>query len=292
MTSRQAVLLALVVSSFASAAPTTVALDVSTVDAASFEALDGVALEKTATVRLVQEGFAVIAPTAAPDVLVSVSVNAEPRSIVLSGKGPGGASTRSIPWGNETQAELHLEVTQKLVELTRVVARAPVIAVVVEPVVEPQPSRWHLGAAGGVLLREGGFDGLGVATLRWGDRLRFAADLGVGGSRGAGIGVIETTLAAGVAYALKFDRWRLEAAVLVGALLHVWSLDASNSGIRVSPLVNVPLQLSFAVTPVVNVGLRVAPGWSGAREHVSGDTVLWARGAVRLETLAVIVLSL
>lgn len=291
MTSRQAVLLALVVSSLAVAAPTTVALDVSTLDAAAFEALDGVALEKTATVRLVQEGFAVIAPTASPEVLVSVSVNAAPRSIVLSGKGPGGASTRSIPWGNETQAELHLEVTQKLVELTRVVARAPVVPVV-EPVVEPTPSRWYLGAGGGVLLREGGFDGLGVATLRWGDRLRFAADLGVGGSRGAGIGVIETTLAAGVAYALKFDRWRLEAAVLVGALLHVWSLDASNSGIRVSPLVNVPLQLSFAVTPVVNVGLRVAPGWSGAREHVSGDTVLWARGAVRLETLAVIVLSL
>lgn len=291
MTSRQAVLLALVVSSFASAAPTTVALDVSTVDAASFEALDGVALEKTATVRLVQEGFAVIAPTAAPDVLVSVSVNAEPRSIVLSGKGPGGASTRSIPWGNETQAELHLEVTQKLVELTRVVARAPVVAVV-EPVVEPQPSRWHLGAGGGVLLREGGVDGLGVATLRWGERLRFAADFGVGGSRGAGIGVIETTLAAGVAYALKFDRWRLEAAVLVGALLHLWSLDASTSGVRVSALVNVPLQASFAVTPMVNIGLRVAPGWSGAREHVSGDTVLWARGPLRLETLAVIVLSL
>lgn len=291
MTGRQVGLLALVVSSFASAAPTTVALDVSTVDAVSFEALDGVALEKTATVRLVQEGFAVIAPTAAPDVLVSVSVSAEPRSIVLSGKGPGGASTRSIPWGNETQAELHLEVTQKLVELTRVVARAPVVAVV-EPVVEPQPSRWHLGAAGGVLVREGGLDGLGVGLLRWGDRLRFAADLGVGGSRGAGIGVIETTLAAGVAYALKFDRWRLEAAVLVGALLHLWSLDTSTSGVRVSALVNVPLQASFAVTPVVNVGLRVAPGWSGAREHVSGDTVLWARGALRLETLAVIVLSL
>ena len=106
MTGRQVGLLALVVSSFASAAPTTVALDVSTVDAASFEALDGVALEKTATVRLVQEGFAVIAPTASPDVLVAVSVSAEPRSIVLSGRGPGGASTRSIPWGNETQAEL------------------------------------------------------------------------------------------------------------------------------------------------------------------------------------------
>lgn len=291
MTSRQAVLLALVLSSSAIAAPTPVALDVSTLDAASFEALDAVALEKTATVRLVQEGFAVIAPTASPDVLVTVSVNAEPRSIVLSGKGPGGTGTRSIPWGTETQAELHLEVTQKLVELTRVVARAPVVPLV-EPVVEPTPSRWHLGAGGGVLLREGGVDGLGVATLRWGERLRFAADFGLGGSRGARIGIIETTLAAGISYALQFDRWQLEAAVLVGALLHVWSLDASSSGVRVSPLVNVPLQLSFAVTPLVSVGLRVAPGWSGAREHVSGDMTLWKRGPVRLETLAVVSITL
>ncbi|MBM4777738.1 MAG: hypothetical protein GQE15_08550 [Archangiaceae bacterium] len=289
MTSRQAVLLALVVSSFAIAAPTTVALDVSTVDAAAFEALDGVALEKTATVRLVQEGFAVIAPTASPDVLVTVSVNAEPRSIVLSGKGPGGSGTRSIPWATETQAELHLEVTQKLVELTRVVARAPVVTVV-EPVVERTAPRWQLGAGGGVLLREGGVDGLGVATLRWGERLRFAADFGLGGSRGAGIGIIETTLAVGIAYALQFDRWHLEAAVVLGALLHVWSLDTSTSGVRVSPLVNVPLQVSFAVTPLVSIGLRLAPGWSGAREHVSGDTVLWTRGPLRLETAGVVAL--
>lgn len=290
MTGRQLVLLALVVSASAFAAPTTVALDVSTVDEVAFEALDGVALEKTATVRLVQEGFAVIAPTASPDVLVSVAVNAAPRSIVLSGKGPGGTGTRSIPWGAETQAELHLEVTQKLVELTRVVARAPVVAVV-EPVIEPAPARWHLGAGGGVLLREGGIDGLGVALLRWGERLRFAADLGLGGSRGSGIGIIETTLGAGLAYALEFDRWHLEAAVLVGALLHVWSLDASTSGVRISPLVTVPLQVSYAVTPLVSIGLRVAPGWSGAREHVSGDAVLWTRGALRLETTGVVALS-
>lgn len=291
MTSRQAVLLALVVSSFAIAAPTTVALDVSTVDAAAFEALDGVALEKTATVRLVQEGFAVIAPTASPDVLVTVSVNAEPRTIVLSGKGPGGTGTRSIPWATETQAELHLEVTQKLVELTRVVARAPVVAVV-EPIVEPAAPRWHLGAGGGVLLREGGVDGLGVATLRWGERLRFAADFGLGGSRGAGIGVIETTLAVGIGYALQLDRWHLEAAVVLGALLQVWSLDTSTSGVRVSPLVAVPLQVSFAVTPLVSIGLRLAPGWSSAREHLSGDTVLWARGPLRLETVGVLTLHL
>ncbi|MBL8937476.1 MAG: hypothetical protein JNM69_23140, partial [Archangium sp.] len=73
-------------------------------------------------------------------------------------------------------------------------------------------------------------------------------------------------------------------------LLHVWSLDTSTAGVRVSPLVNVPLQLSFAVTPLVSVGLRVAPGWSGGREHVLGDTVLWTRGPLRLETAGVVAL--
>jgi len=94
MMSRQAVTLALVISSLAVAAPTSVALDLSTLDQTAFEALDGVALEKTATVRLVQEGFAVVATTAAPQVLVSVSVRQAPRSV------------RTISLGDSTQNAL------------------------------------------------------------------------------------------------------------------------------------------------------------------------------------------
>lgn len=278
-------LFALVCSSVALAAPVTVALDVSTVDAASFEALDGVALEKTATVRLVQEGFAVVAPTASPNVLVSVSVRESPRAIVLSGTGPGGTDSRSIVWASETLAELHLEVTQKVVELTRLVARAPVVHV--EPISEPEapaPRLWSVGASGGVLLRDGGLDALGVATVRFGERFRFAADLGVDASRGTGIGIVEGFLAGGVGYALSWNRWQLEASLTIGALLHWWSLDRASSGVRAGVLVRVPIQLTFMVTPAFGVGLRVAPGWSSAREHSGGDLVLWARGAARFET--------
>ncbi len=285
MRSRQALTLALVISSLATAAPTTVALDLSTLEVTSFEALDGVALEKTATVRLVQEGFAVVATTAAPDVLVSLSVTQTPRAIVLTGKGPGGASARSIAWAGEALLELHLEVTQKLVELTRVIARAP------EPVVVPLAPviarrLWEFGAAGGVLVREGGVDGLGVVTFRRGDQLRLAVDLGVGGSRGVGLGVFEASVSAGVSYALRFDRWQLEAGLVLGGLLHAWNLSGSTAGTRFSPLVSVPIQLSFGLTPSLRLGLRVAPGWSGAREHVSGDVALWTRGPLRLEALA------
>lgn len=284
--------LALVISTFAVAAPTTVALDLSTLEPTAFEALDGVALEKTATVRLVQEGFAVVATTAAPDVLVSLSVTSTPRAIVLTGKGPGGPGSRSIAWVTEALPELHLEVTQKLVELTRLVARAP------EPVVvAPEPTiavqrLWEFGAAGGVLVREGGDDGLGVVMLRRGDQLRFAVDLGLGGSRGTGVGVFEASLSAGVAYALRFDRWQLEAAVVAGGLLHAWSLTGSTTGTRFSPLVAVPIQFSFGLTPALRLGLRVAPGWSGAREHVSGDVVLWSRGPLRLEAMGAVLLAL
>jgi hypothetical protein len=291
MMSCQAVTLALVISSLAGAAPTAVALDLSTLEAGAFEALDGVALEKTATVRLVQEGFAVVATTASPDVLVSLSVTQTPRAIVLTGTGPSGASARSIPWTGEALPELHLEVTQKLVELTRVVARVPEPVVVpVEPVIAPR--RWEVGAAGGVLVREGGVDGLGLVTLRRGDQLRLAVDLGLGGSSGTGIGVFEATLTGGLAYALRFDRWQLEAAVVVGGLLHAWTLSGSSAGTRFSPLVSVPIQLSVGLTPALRLGLRVAPGWSGAREHLNGDVVLWTRGPLRLEALAAVFLAL
>ena len=291
MMSRLALTLALVGSSFAGAAPTTVALDLSTLEAGAFEALDGVALEKTATVRLVQEGFAVVATTATPDVLISLSASQTPRALVLTGRGPGGASSRSIPWATEALPELHLEVTQKLVELTRLIARAPEPVVVpVEPVIAPR--LWEFGAAGGVLLRQGGVDGLGVVTLRRGDHLRVAVDVGLGGSSGSGVGVFEGSLTAGIAWALRFDRWQLEAALVAGGLLHLWSLTTSTTGTRFSPLVSVPIQLSFGLTPSLRLGLRVAPGWSGAREHLSGDVVLWTRGPLRLEALAAVFLAL
>ena len=77
----RAVLLSLFLPLAASAAtPTTVATDLSGLDEASFAALDGVAFEKTATVRLVQEGFAVVARTATPQVLVSVSLRPDARA--------------------------------------------------------------------------------------------------------------------------------------------------------------------------------------------------------------------
>lgn len=291
MMSRLALTLALVGSSFAVAAPTTVALDLSTLEAGAFEALDGVALEKTATVRLVQEGFAVVATTATPDVLISLTASQTPRALVLTGRGPGGASSRSIPWASEALPELHLEVTQKLVELTRGIARAPEPVVVpVEPVITLR--LWEFGAAGGVLVRQGGVDGVGVVTLRRGDQLRLAVEVGLGGSAGSGVSVLEATLTAGVAWALRFDRWQLEAALVAGGLLHAWSLTGSTTGTRVSPLVSVPIQLSFGLTPSLRLGLRVSPGWSGAREHLSGDVVLWTRGPLRLDALAAVFLAL
>jgi hypothetical protein len=54
-------------SSWARNAPT-VAVDLATLDVVTYQELDGLSLEKRVVVRLVQEGFAVVAPTEQPDI--------------------------------------------------------------------------------------------------------------------------------------------------------------------------------------------------------------------------------
>lgn len=265
------------------ATPTTVAIDLSGLDEASFAALDGVAFEKTATVRLVQEGFAVVARTATPQVLVSLRLNAEPRALVLSAPGPDGPLTREVPWGSEPLGELHLELTQKLAELTRTVSKAPT------PVASaPPPPRWELSAAFGVLVREGGTEPLGMLGLRWGNLVRVAIDVGLSGGRGVGISVFEGTLSAGpgLAFAVS-EHFRLELSLLLGALLHSWAIDDAaaddRTGTHFNAVVTLPLVASWAFSPAFHLGLRVAPGWGQGRAHLSGETELWSRGAFRLD---------
>ena len=203
------------------------------------------------------------------------------------------ALTREVPWGAEPLAELHLELTQKLAELTRAVSKAPAPA----PLAPTPPApRWDLSAAMGVLVRPGGTEPLGVLGVRWGNLLRLAVDVGLSGGRGAGISVFEGTLSAGPAVAFPVsERFRVELAVLLGALMHAWSIDDAaaddRGGAHFNAIVTVPLGASFAVSPAVRTGLRIAPGWGQARAHLSGENELWSRGAFRLEASAFLSVS-
>ena len=276
----------LLVPGWAHALPS-VALDLTGLDGDSFAALDGVALEKSATVRLVQDGFAVVARTASPDVVLRVGLRPEPRVLVLSSHGPGGDATSDVPWADEPLVELHLELVQKLVELTRATATAKLV--IMPPAPPPPRERpWHLSLGGGGLVREGGFDPLGLLGVRWGLRYRVALEAGFSGRTSATLSVFEAQLSAGGALALPLTTsLELEFAVLIGALVHhFWLADRATfepEGTRFNALVTVPVTLWLAVNEAVRVGLRFALGWGQARAHLDGEQTLWTRGAPRAE---------
>lgn len=100
-----------------SRAQATVAVDLTRLDTKAFDAIDGARLERELVVRLVQDGFAVVAPTESPVVIVVVT--AEPASLRLDAVGPGGRAERQVPRAGVAPAELHLEVAQKASDLAR-----------------------------------------------------------------------------------------------------------------------------------------------------------------------------
>ena len=111
---------------------TSVSVDVTTLDDATFQRLDGTALEKQIVVRLVQDGFAVVAPTWQPAVVLTV--HSLGQSVLLQAYGPAGMHKREVAAvvaGKPVPAtELRLELVQKAAELVRAasarkVARAP-----------------------------------------------------------------------------------------------------------------------------------------------------------------------
>jgi len=98
-----------------------VAVDVTTLDDASFQRLDGSALEKQIVVRLVQEGFAVVGTSWQPAVVLTV--HSMGKSVLLQAYGPAGMHRREVAAEVGARkvpaAELRLELSQKAVELVR-----------------------------------------------------------------------------------------------------------------------------------------------------------------------------
>ncbi|MBL8915028.1 MAG: hypothetical protein JNM17_30265 [Archangium sp.] len=273
-----------------------VALDLTALDAESFAALDGVALEKSATVRLVQDGFAVVTRTANPDVIVRVEVRPEPRVLLLTSRGPGGDATREVPWGSEPLVELHLELVQKLAELTRAVAEAKpaVVAPVVEeppviiPPATPREREWRFLLFGGGLLREGGLDPLGLLSARWGTRFRVAVEAGLSGMIRTDLTVFESQLSAGGALAVRLPAsLEFEVAALAGVLVHSFVITHrvlfESQGVRANLLLTLPLTLSWSPREFFSVGVRAALGWGQGREHVDGTFLYWTRGPIRFD---------
>ena len=89
----------------------TVGIDLSRLDREAFDELDGVELEERLLVRLVQDGFAVVAVTEKPDTIIFV--RQEDDRTLLEVRGPAYAESREVADTGQDREALHHELAQK-----------------------------------------------------------------------------------------------------------------------------------------------------------------------------------
>jgi hypothetical protein len=285
----------------------TVAVDFAALDEAAYKRLDALALEERVVLRLAQEGFAVVARPAVPEILIRLRVLAD--RVVIEDAAAPAARHREVKTTDEPVRELaHLEIAQKIVELARASraslpppAAAPPAPALGQAAPAPphEPSAIELAAGGGGLLRPGGTD----VQLFTDERIGPARGLGFRmatlftSASGGGVSVLEVELQAGAGYRLPVTHWLdVEGALLLGGFVHSYTVEgaaavASATGTRLDPLGSLPLLLT-AWSPHRSFGLelRIAPGLTmRTREHTLEGQTLWRRGALRVEAGAAVV---
>jgi hypothetical protein len=307
---------ALLASSAAWAAEQRVAVDLSTLDETTYEAIEALALQKRLVLRLVQDGFAVVALSEEPDIVVTLRGKGD--TIVLAARRGQREQRRRIERGTASTTELHLEITQKTVALVQeLAALAPTRAEGPRgPPPEPEsPSGVAPDGRGGaaatvpeadaaadwgvfepslgadVLLRSGGVDPM----VRLAGRLALSSAVGLhllvglSPSLHEQIDVLEWHLLTGGSYRFTLlPSLRLELAALVGLLIHDATVQGADPGssadARLDFSGSLPITLAFRPIDRLSIHLRAAPGLTGrAREHILGSSPIWQRGVVRLE---------
>jgi hypothetical protein len=295
---------------FLAAAPHSVAVDLSALDRKSYQELDAVALERALVVRLVQEGFAVVASGASPE--VRLSLTREGRIAELS----AGAERVRIELDLKHLREFHLEVAQKAVQLARSAAKALDAA---KPPPEPEPPpppeppteappppkadvppppppepRWNVLAAGGVLFRAPGLDPRISLAARYAvsHRIGLHLEAGLSPIPGDALSVYDGSLllGAGVAF-INAPLVRAEIGLSLGAALHTYAVADVSAADRFGT------RLDFLGRPFLRVVLNPASGFlvwaqagagltSRAREHRLLSQVLYSRGALWVDAQA------
>jgi len=284
-------------------AAASVAFDLRGLSAAAYHQIQGLALERNVALRLVQEGFAVVAPGAGADVEVRVSV-ANGGALVLSATSPHERdapplrSTVAAAPGSAA-AEWHLEVAHKVAEMARVLAararprpqaaavrratpaapppdtpldsatpartEPPAAGATVSGAPAPDRSRWEVGLGAGALWRAGGSDPLfGILATHARGRLRLHLDLLGARSAESAIDVWEGQAAAGLGAAVIDGPASLDVGVAGGVVLQRFSVSSPWASDR--------------------AGTRAAPGcWLPVRARwAAGRLVVAARAALGL----------
>jgi hypothetical protein len=293
----------------------TVSVDLAGLPESIARRIDALNLESRVVQRLLQEGFAVVAPFARPHVLLRAEeVDGSVKLVAQTGQSYDEV-TVSLAGG--TRAELQLEISQKLVDLARIGAQAVAEAfaaaskaeeprerprAVIIPQVPPPPKREYSAtelSAGVDALWRGALDPL----FRVGLSLSGESIVGVafaGGfapSQGPGITVQEWQVVAGPRFRLlAANELSAHASLMAGVVAHHWSApDAveNPSGDKVDVLVVAPVEVQWQPREWLGLGLRVAPGYDGwTREHLIEGNLAWRREAARLEAGATIAIKL
>ncbi|OJT20381.1 hypothetical protein BO221_30635 [Archangium sp. Cb G35] len=296
----------------AQAPAVSVSFDLRPLSSQDYRRWEGVELERKVALRLIQEGFAVVSPESPAQLRLRASRTRE--GLRLEATGPRQRVEQIVRMGRGSLAELHLEIAQKLSEMTRalktepepppprVAAPAPQTAgpapktagPVPQPPVgvasAPRSSELNLSLGLGSLWRGPAVDPHLLLSIRHGlGAFGLEAEAGLGGSRGAELTVLEAQGGAFFSYRLSAsERLQLEPGVGAGVVLHTYQLAApwvsARSGTQVSPAGWARMKLRWRFTERLAAELRVALGLLRPVTHVSEGGTLWSRGGARFET--------
>jgi len=285
--------------------PPSVGVDLSTLDAATYREIDGLALEKAIVLRLVQEGFPVVTVSASPVVLISL--RRVPEGLLMEARGR--STVRSVlPLPSGSFAEFHLLVVQRVVALAQVAARPASAGATGHSASVPQPEsettrravpsetkgsrrgEVEVDAGAGALWRGDAPDLLVRAGFRYAvtERIGARAWLGFAPSTGPGISVLEWQPEIGLDYRLlDLASLRVDMGIAVGLVVQHYRLAdpaaEDREGVFVDAVARVPFMLSYSARHF-GLGAWVAPEVASRQhQHTLNDEVLWDRGAVGVE---------
>lgn len=290
------------------APPATVSLDLTELDAATFDAIGGATFERIVVVRLVQSGFAVVGPQRNP--AIRLVVTKREKSLVLRAVAPSKTEERDIGQTTTRASEIHLEAAHKAVELVRSLEQFledPVAATVETPSApsppqtgrppEPEkplrPSAFlpnvSLDAGAGILMRRGGPDPVLRLLARWWPAPHWGLPLvaSLVPASASAIRVLEWQVETGVSYAVAGETWHLDVGPVVGLLVHSFAVEGRDSGTRLNVLGAIGASFALRLSPLWHLGVHASAGFADSgRIHRRDSETLWERGPTRLDGVA------
>jgi hypothetical protein len=262
------------------AAPTTVAVDLGGIDAATFREIDGLDLEQRVLVRLVEDGFATVARKAGP--ALTIVIRSVGTDIVIEETTIG--LRAAVAGAGLSTDELHLAVAQQAAELARramqeLVLRtgsaAPSLVVFAGTAALYRPSAVDLRSELGA----------GVRVRRWFPHVI----VGFIPASVPGLHIYEIEAQLGLAWQTGWSRrWTVQIASRLGARAHHFDGDQARllerSGTRLDAVTTLGAMARWRASAGISLGVELVAGLtSAAYEHDINGVAVWRRGVERAQ---------